>query len=712
MDIKNEVLYRIYGLLFGIFLPAALVMVYRTVQIGLVEGPRWRQMGQDNYVSNREIEADRGNILAMDGSVLATSIPYFDLYFDPVTASKEAFEENIDSLSYCLSRYVDRTYTPGGLKEFLIKSRTDSNNINRHILIKRGATFEEKLKIQSFPLFNKGRFRGGLIVEQRNERRRPFGILGQRTVGYVREGAKPVGIEGAMDSILRGKPGIQPSIKVDKKNNIWLPLENLTSIDPESGLDVQTTLDVNLQDIAENALLKGVNAHDAEWGTAVVMDVKTGAIRAIANLGRGETGWWENFNYAIGASVEPGSTFKTASMLALLEDGVINLDDSINIDHGRTKFFEQLMVDSSPESQGLDTIDIARAFTMSSNVGIAKLIRKYYGEGQGADRFIRRLKQFNLHLPLGVEMEGEANPYIKEAFSQADVWSGTTLPWMSIGYELKITPLQMLAFYNAIANNGIMMKPYFITNVQRYGEVLEEMPPTVIKQRIASDRSLSRIRQLLEGVVDEGTARKLKTDQYSFAGKTGTAQTNYKRSGASIRIGGYRASFVGYFPAQAPRYSCIVVIHKPRKAGFYGADVAGPVFREIADKVMASSAVAQSPINEKERPILQANLLPGMDVGAANDLRDVMKYLDLPFYGRPESEMAVIRSHADSILFQERRTAEKVVPNVRGMTLRDALYTLENAGLKVRINGVGKVIGQSIRPGNKTRGQSILITLR
>jgi cell division protein FtsI (penicillin-binding protein 3) len=399
-------------------------------------------------------------------------------------------------------------------------------------------------------------------------------------------------------------------------------------------------------------------------------------------------------------------------MLALLEDGVINLNDSINIDHGRTKFFEQLMVDSSPESQGLDTIDIARAFTMSSNVGIAKLVRKYYGEGQGADRFIRRLKQFNLHLPLGVEMEGEANPYIKEAFSQADVWSGITLPWMSIGYELKITPLQLLAFYNAIANNGVMMKPYFISNVQRYGEILEEIPPTVIKQRIASDRSLSRIRQLLEGVVDEGTARKLKSDQYSFAGKTGTAQTNYKRSGASIRIGGYRASFVGYFPAQAPRYSCIVVIHKPRKAGFYGADVAGPVFREIADKVMASSALAQSPINEQERPILQANLLPGMDVGAANDLREVMKYLDLPFYGRPESEMAVIRSHADSILFQERRTAQKVVPNVKGMTLKDALYSLENAGLRVRINGVGKVIGQSIRPGNKAGGQSILITLR
>ena len=708
MEIKNEILYRIYFLLFGIFIPVAIIMVYRTIVISVVQGEEWRQQGKDNYVRFKAIEADRGNILALDGSVLSTSIPYFDLYFDPVAPQVKDFNENIDSLSYCLASYVDNTYTPGGLRDYLIRARADSSN--RHILIKKGATFIEKAKIEQYPLFNKGRFRGGLIVEQRNERRRPFGLLAQRTIGYVRENAKPVGIEGAMDSILRGQPGGQMMIRVDAKKDIWLPLEDLTAIDTRSGDDVLTTIDVNAQDIVENALLRGMNAHDAEWGTAVLMDVKTGAIRAIANLGRGETGWWESFNYAIGSSVEPGSTFKTATMLALLEDGVIKLEDSVNINHGKVKFFEQLMVDASTESIGLDTISIKKAFEISSNVGVASLAQRFYGSGNGPDRFIRRLKQFNLHLPTGIEIEGEANPYLKEAFSES--WSGISLPWISHGYEMRITPLQLLSFYNAIANNGIMMKPYLVSGTQRYGEILEEFPPTVVKKQIASERSIQRIRQLLEGVVQEGTAKKLKTDAYSFAGKTGTAQINYKRTGSSIRIGGYRASFVGYFPAESPRYSCIVVIHRPRKAGFYGSDVAGPIFRDIADKIMATGTTLQTPVNYAERPVLKNEALPGLDAGAAADLRAAMKYLDLPFYGRPGTEMAVVRTHADTLLFQDRPLTERVVPNVLGMTLRDALYALENAGLRVRLNGVGKVISQSVPPNSKVRGQTISITLR
>jgi cell division protein FtsI (penicillin-binding protein 3) len=708
MEIKNEILYRIYFLLFGVFIPIAVIMVYRTVVISVAEGERWRQQGENNYVHFKEIPADRGNILALDGSVLSTSIPHFDLYFDPVAPQAKDFNENIDSLSYCLARYVDDSYTPGGLREYFIHARADSSN--RHILIKKGATFIEKAKIEKYPLFNKGRFRGGLIVEQRNERRRPFGLLAQRTIGYVRENAKPVGIEGAMDSILRGQPGGQMMIRVDAKKDIWLPLEDLTAIDPRSGDDVLTTIDVNVQDVVENALLRGMNAHEAEWGTAVVMDVKTGAVRAIANLGRGETGWWESFNYAIGSSIEPGSTFKTATLLALLEDGVIKLEDSININHGKAKFFEELMVDSSPESTGLDTISIQKAFEISSNVGVANLAQRFYGTGNGPDRFIRRLKQFNLHLPTGIEIEGEANPYLKEAFSET--WSGISLPWISHGYELRITPLQLLTFYNAIANMGTMMKPYLVAGTQRYGEVLEEYPPTVLKKQIASERSIQRIRQLLEGVVSDGTARKLKSDVYNFAGKTGTAQINYKRSGRNIRIGGYRASFVGYFPAENPRYSCIVVINRPRKAGFYGSDVAGPIFREIADKLIASGTQHQTPINLAERPVLKTDALPGLDVGSATDLRTAMKYLDLPFQGKPGTEMAVIRTHADTLLFQDRPLIEKVVPNVLGMTLRDALYVLENAGLRVRLNGVGKVIRQSIPPNTKVRGQTIAITLR
>lgn len=713
MDIKNEVLYRVYFLLFGLVLPAACLLLFKTVKVAVIEGDRWREQGKNNYVKYKEIEADRGNILAKDGSILATSIPYFDVYFDPVASNEKDFIENIDSLSFCLANFVGSNYTVGGLRDWLIQLRRDSSD--RHILIKSKATYSEKGMIEEFPLFNKGRFRGGLIIEQRNERRRPFGLLAQRTIGYIRDGAKPVGIEGAFDFILAGKPGGQYMINVDKKHDIWMPLEDLSAIDPKGGDDIVTTIDVNIQDVAEEALLRGLDYHDAEWGTAVVMDVKTGAIRAMVNLGRGETGWWETYNYAIGSSVEPGSTFKMASMLAMLEDGYVKLDDSININHGKTQFYESIMVDASPESEGLDTTSIRHAFEISSNVGLASLVQKSYGSTpNGAEKFIKRLKQFNLNLPTGIELEGEASPYIKEAFNAGDDWSGITLPWMAIGYEMRLTPLQLLTFYNAVANDGRMMKPYLVQAVQRYGEIINEFAPTVIKRRIATDRSLKLVRQLLKGVVDNGTAHKLRTDQYDFAGKTGTAQINYRRTSASSnKIGGYRASFVGYFPAENPKYSCIVVIHRPRKNGFYGSDVAGPVFREIADNAMATTPDATEPINAKPFAKLEGNKLPGFDVGQKDDLKTVMNYLDFNYFGQPETEMASIRTRKDSIIFQDRTLAAKKVPNVIGMGLKNALYALENKGYQVAIDGFGKVVGQSIPPGTiLRRGRTVKITLR
>jgi cell division protein FtsI (penicillin-binding protein 3) len=713
MDIKNEVLYRVYFLLFGLVLPAAFLLLFKTVKVGVIEGERWREQGKNNYVKYKEIEADRGNILAKDGSILATSIPYFDLYFDPVASNEKDFTENIDSLSFCLANWVGSNYTVGGLRDWLIQLRRDSSD--RHILIKSKGTFSEKRMIEEFPLFNKGRFRGGLIIEQRNERRRPFGLLAQRAIGYIRDGAKPVGIEGAFDYILAGKPGGQFMINVDKKHDIWMPLEDLSAIDPKGGDDIVTTIDVNIQDVAEEALLRGLDYHDAEWGTAVVMDVKTGAIRAMVNLGRGETGWWETYNYAIGSSVEPGSTIKMASMLAMLEDGYVKLDDSVNIFHGKVKFYESMMVDASAESEGLDTTSIRHAFEISSNVGIASLIQKSYGTtSNGAQKFIKRLKQFNLNLPTGIELEGEASPYIKEAFNANDDWSGITLPWMAIGYEMRLTPLQLLTFYNAVANNGTMMKPYLVQAVQRYGETINEFAPTVIKRRIASDRSLSLVRQLLKGVVDNGTAHKLHTDLYDFAGKTGTAQINYRRTSATNnKVGGYRASFVGYFPAENPKYSCVVVIHRPRRNGFYGADVAGPVFREIADNAMATTPDATEPINGKPFAKLEGNMLPGFDVGNKEDLKTVMNYLDFNYFGQPSTDMAAIRAKKDSILFQDRVVAAKKVPNVMGMGLKNALYSLENRGYQVAIDGFGKVVGQSVPAGTALRrGRTVKITLR
>jgi len=714
MDIKNEVLYRVYFLLFGIVVPVSIVLLYRTFEITYLEGERWRSKGKDNFLEYRMVEADRGNILAIDGSLLATSIPYFDLHFDPTAPSDADYEENLDTLAHCLATYVLDDYTVGAARDYLLELRKGDD---KHVRLKRKVSYAEKKFIEEFPLFRLGRNRGGFIAEKQSERKRPFGVLAQRTIGYVRDGAKPVGLEGFYNEQLGGEPGKQLMVKVDPKEDLWMPVDDLTTIEPESGNDLITTLDIDIQDIAEEALLRAVNHHDADWGTAIVMEVETGAIRAIANLGRTEEGWWETYNYAVGQGLEPGSTFKAASVLALLEDEYVGLDDSIRIYNGQAEFYEEVMEDASPYSYKLDTVKMREAFVISSNVGVAKMIEDHYGsktkanDNEGAARFIKRLKQFNLHLPTGISIEGEANPFIKEAYSEKDDWSGTTLPWMSIGYEMKLSPLQLLAFYNAIANDGEMMKPYLVDEIRRFGEVVDQFYPTVIQRRIASKEAIAQMQELLLAVVEEerGTAHKLKSDKYRFAGKTGTAQINYKRG----RIGGHQASFAGYFPADNPKYSCMVVINKPRRGGFYGGDVAGPVFREIADKIFTVKVDLHAPMNVKPpaQPLAGRDL-PGTSIGDQRDIKKVLAYLNMSVYGSPETELAVLRPQGDSLVFERRTLPDEVVPNVVGLGLRDALYVLENRGLKVELEGVGKVSRQSLLPGTSIRGQSIRLYLR
>ncbi|MEL6658093.1 MAG: penicillin-binding transpeptidase domain-containing protein, partial [Bacteroidota bacterium] len=358
MDVKNEVLYRVYFLLFGLLLPAAGILVYRTIDIAIVQGKTWKARGEQNYVKPRAVAAERGNIYAQDGSLLATSVPYFDLYFDPFASTEADYYRNLDTLAHCLATYVDDSYTVGGFREYLLQLRdtTQNRRRNRHVLLKKSVSFAEKAKIEAFPLFNLGQFRGGLIAKKLSERKRPFGLLARRTIGYVRDGLQPVGIEGRFDTILGGEPGTQMMIKVDPRSDLWLPLDNLTEVEPRSGDDIVSTLDVNLQDIAEEALLRGMRRHQPDWGTAIVMDVETGAIRAMANLGRDEAGegYYEMYNYAIAMATEPGSTFKLASVMALLEDGHVKLDDSVDVERGKTIFYDQEMEDSSVRSTKMD----------------------------------------------------------------------------------------------------------------------------------------------------------------------------------------------------------------------------------------------------------------------------------------------------------------------------------------------------------------------
>ena len=716
MNIKNEVLIRVYIVL-AIVVMAALVILAKVVYIQVKEGDKWRAKGKNLYVEYRAVEAERGSIMTEDGSLLATSLPFFDirLDLDKKVVSDKDFIENLDSLAYCLANFVDTTYTVGGMRERLLDEREKGN---RYILIKKNVSYPEMEKIKQFPLFNLGwnRFRGG-IFEQKALRNKPFKMLARRTIGYVREGHQAVGLEGYFNDVLKGQEGKRPMLRVPGGN--YIPINDLTEIEPKTGDDIVTTIDINIQDIAHEALLRALQYHKADYGTAIVMDVKTGAIRAIANIGKVEynnkTYWDEVYNYAIGTAVEPGSTFKLAPLMALLEDGYVDLFDKIPLDSGRYQFYEELMEDASYHPY--DSVTVKQAFEMSSNVGIARMVQKYYGTGDSSDKganpkkFLKRLKQFNLHLPIGIEIEGEAAPYIKDPDNPKDKWSGTTLPWMAIGYELQLTPLQLLNLYNAVANDGVMMKPYLVTEIQRYGDVIKKFKPTVTKRKLASKRTIEKVKVLLEGVVENGTAKKLKSNRYRFAGKTGTAQINYKKTKRKSELK-YRASFAGYFPAENPVYSCIVVITNPREHGIYGGEVAGPVFREIADKCFTSKIELQVAVNDQAKPKLVNNRLPNLNIGRRQDMETVLRYLDLPFVTHTNAHWVVSQVDHDTLNIVKRTIKKEIVPNVVGMGLRDALYILENLGLVVQINGVGKVVRQSIIPGTTIKGQTIKITLR
>ncbi len=705
INIKNEVLYRVYSVL-GLLVIAAILIFVKAFKISFTEGEKWRAKGDELYVKYLPVDAERGNILAEDGSMLVTSLPFFEVRMDLNSSAMddEVFNANIDSLAYCLATYVDNNYTVGGYQGMLLQKRAEGE---RFLLIKKDVTYEELEKIKTFPLFNLGRYKGGLIVIQQSKRNRPYRMLANRTIGYVRDGAKPVGLEGYFDDVLGGKAGKQLMQRVGKET--WIPVNDLTEVEPQNGDDIVTTIDINLQDIAQEALLRALQHHNADYGTAVLMEVKTGAIRAIANVGKTDNGWWETYNYAVGSAIEPGSTFKLASMMALMEDGYVDLDDTISITKGKTSFYDEEMLDATAISYKIDSITVKESFEISSNVGMAKLVDRYYNKNNNEAQFISRLKEMNLHIPTGIEIEGEASPYIKEANSAVDEWSGITLPWMSIGYELTMTPLQLLTFYNAVANNGTMMQPYLVSDVKHFGETVRHFKPTVIKKNIASEKTIANAQLLLESVVENGTARRLKTDRYRFAGKTGTAQINYLKRNRKQQ---YRASFVGYFPAENPAYSCVVMVSGPKNNGFYGADVAGPVFREIADRCYETKLEMHQPINEAPKPIYASNTLPLKDAGQSKEMRFLLDYLNLPVAETTAAAWSMISTLDNKIALESREKDESLIPNVLGMGLRDALYVLENRGLQVKFNGAGKVVKQSLRPGRTIKGQTIKLTLQ
>lgn len=679
----------------------AMLIFGKVVQIQLFEGEKWRSMEDSLYVRMVPVESEMGNIMTEDGTILATSTVRFEIRMDLASSGMKSvdFRDNLDSLSWYLSKYIDSSQSKDHWKRKLQSAKKTGD---RYFMIANKASYDDVALIRQFPLFRLGRYKGGLIVLEHPQRTRPFGALARRTIGIHEEDGKSYGIESKYKDVLLGEQGYR--LMQFLPGGVKLPVQDLTEIAPTPGLDVVTTLDVGMQDMAHAALEETLLHHQAESGVAAIMEVSTGKIRAMVNLKRGEDGCVESFNHVIGSAIEPGSIFKAASMLALLDDGHVKPDDLVDLEKGRTIFYDRTMLDAYPH--GLDTVTVDQVFAQSSNVGIAKLVQRYYGAQP--EQFIAQLAKFGLTNKVGIDLEGEAEPLVKHPETDAKTWSGITLPWMSMGYETKVTPLQMLTLYAAIANDGRMMRPMMVSEIQRNGDPIRKIHPQVLSKRIAGSRSIKALQHMMRLVVEEGTGKNWKTDQYSFAGKTGTAHIR-DRKGDGVE---YRSSFAGYFPAENPRYAVIVIVQDPLMHGYYGSEVALPVFRRIAD-YCHRSRMEMFPVLASEDAKEPSELhLPQWEAGWRSDFNGILSMLNIPHDNQSKSDWTVSTINQESELeLQNRNVLEKQIPNVVGMGLRDALYLLENCGLKVDPHGVGKVRRQSITAGTPVKGQYVRIYL-
>jgi len=697
MEVKKDILWRVYLSFLGIVVLAILVLG-RAAYIQQVEGPVWREMATSQQQRVVEIDAERGSIYSEDGNMLSTSIPYFDIYIDFAADGLRAkngklFQDNVDSLSRRLAAF----YKDHSSNEYKRQLQQGYRKKNRYYLLKKNVPFKEYKVLRTFPLLKLDPNKGGFIAEVKNKRLTPFGLLANRTIGLSREyldkngklKTMNVGLEYTYDSLLRGEKGERVVRKISP--GVFVPVEG-SEIDPESGKDIITTIDVNIQDIAENALLKVMLENECEYGTAIVMEVQTGKIKAMANLGRRTDGsYWEDLNYAIRAS-EPGSTFKLATMLALLEDNHIKLNQRVFLENGKWLINGRTVYDS--ERHESNDVTIKEAFELSSNVAMAKLAVNYYSKNPM--QFVERLRELGLHEFSGIDLKGETHPVVKTPKSRT--WSATTLPWMSFGYEIMVSPLQTLMLYNAVANNGKMMKPYLVNEVKKSGVVLDAFEPQVVNESIASENTLKLLQDCLNGVCQEkdGTGYTLFKDaHYKAAGKTGTALMANGNRGYADHI--YQSSFAGYFPANEPKYSCIVVIrNKPFAKKYYGAAVAGPVFREIADKLYA----LQTNKNDVPFSIAKKDSSTYIYAGSMTDIKQVLSTVKWNYADSTgKEEWGRMYAQNGQPVMRGQQITQKRMPDVRGMGLKDALFLLENMQVKVVAKGRGKIKQQSIEPG-------------
>ncbi|MDT0689480.1 penicillin-binding protein [Salegentibacter sp. F188] len=645
---EKSILNRLYFIAGCLFI-FAFAVAFKLMDIQFVEGEYYKELAEDRTYRNFKIPANRGNLYDSNGSLLATSVPKFDIRFDAVTVSDKDFEENIGPLSEELSEALG-----GNASYYSQKIRAARANKQRYLLITKNLGYSDYVKFRNFPMFELGAYKGGLIVEQRTVREHPLGKMGERTVGYERKDADGyftrVGLEGAFGNYLRGTDGRRLKQKIAKGQ--WKPISDNNEVEPRDGYDVVSTIDVNIQDITHHALLKQLEYFEAEHGTVVVMETATGEIKAMSNLGRTKDGtYFEKRNYAVYESHEPGSTFKLMAMVAALEDKVIDTAQVVDTENGVVRYYGRAVRDS--HHGGYGKISAAKAFELSSNTAFTKMVTEGYKTNPS--KFVDRLYAMGLNEKIGLDINGEGQPRIPHPDDKG--WNGLSLPWMAFGYGVSLTPLQTLTFYNAIANNGEMVKPRFIKEVKEWDKTIVKVEKEIINPAICSPETAKKVRKMMENTVKRGTAANIYTPNFSMAGKTGTCQVEYW-----IEPGRYIASFSGYFPAEDPKYSCIVVIHKPnRKKGYYGNIVAAPVFKSIAQKIYTDT------------PIMDE--LPSLEVENEDVKADFKKY-----YSKIQNEKILM-------------------PDVTGMPAMDAISLLENLGFKVNFRGKGKVKSQSVAAG-------------
>ncbi|MBS1599246.1 MAG: transpeptidase family protein [Bacteroidetes bacterium] len=706
MDLKRDILWRVYMCFLGIVL-IGLFVLGKAFYIQRVQGNYWRGLSDSLHQKFVALNAERGTIYSEDGNMLSTSIPYFNIYIDFGAdglreKNGKRFKENVDSLSICLANLFKDQNAVAYKRELLQGYR----NSDRYYLLQKNLSFEQYKTLRSFPLVKLGRNKSGFITEVNSKRLNPFGLLANRTIGLARANAQCVGLERTYDTLLKGENGSR--LVRYMAAGTYIPVEGY-EIEPENGKDVLTTINVNIQDIAENALLKMLIENECEHGTAIVMETSTGKIRAMANLGRQSDGsYWEDLNYAIHAT-EPGSTFKLATMLSLLEDKEVKLTDHVNLENGQWNINRRTVYDAE-KHPGEQDVTVKKAFEVSSNVGMAKLVTNNYSKDP--QQFIDRLKKLHLNQVTGVDLAGETQPIVKTPKSKT--WSATTLPWMAFGYEVLVSPLQTLTLYNAIANNGTMLKPYLVDNIQSGGRVEKQNKPVVITEKICSEKTLRDLKECVEGVCIEGTAKTLfKNSLYKVAGKTGTALVANGSRGYADHI--YQSSFVGYFPADHPQYTCIVVIkNKPFAKKFLGASVAGPVFKEVSDKLMSletnQDKVMMAAINETMRKKDSAQYYYS---GKTKDIKHVMQELQVTYKdSTTKADWAKMYPSNYEAVLNEKSIDQKMVPDVKGMGLKDALSLLEERNIKVVAKGIGKVKQQSIQPGTVlTKNETLTLEL-